>query len=69
MAKTYHVRLKSVPPVASDPKTGRRIRLTLDGEECTPVQRMGLQVLVSLASDGFLTTILHEELVEGEPTE
>jgi hypothetical protein len=63
MSRLKVVHLTTVPPVATDPDTGK-IRLVIDGEKCQPIQRTstGTQVLVRLVHDGYMAELLPSEV-------
>ena len=64
MAQSYKVRLKIIPPIASHPKDGRKIRLVVDGEFAIPIRKVQEGLLVSLESDDYLAVINEDELIK-----
>lgn len=57
------VKLATVPPIASDPDTGKKIRLAVTGEKCVPIKRITDGVLVRLVNDGYLCVLMESEVV------
>jgi len=57
------VKLKTVPPIATNPKDWRKIRYVESGEWVKVLRRVTDGVLVQCVQDGFTATLLESELV------